>query len=113
MPLIRVLNAATTLCDPGVSMAILGLVSVRCGVALVVVGCWTSVLFCESPGLLVAGDTVVRGRTVWEELVFCARAVDPPVKITSAITVNLMIIFGFLSQHKNLNVAQCIRGVEP
>ena len=78
MPLIRVLNAATTLCDPGVSVAIL--VSPQCAAvsALVVVGCWTSVLFCESPVLLVVDvDAAVRGRTVVvEEFVFCAKAAE-------------------------------------
>src|SRR5882724_2598842 len=94
MPLIRVLKAATTLCDPGVSVAIFGLASVCRGVGLVVVGCWTSVLFCESPVLLAAdGDTVVRGRTVVEEFVFCAKAAEPAVKSITVVSRLLIIIF--------------------
>ena len=114
MPLISALNAATTLCEPGVSVVTtFGLASVCRGAGFMVVGCCTSVAFCESAALVVlAGDAVVRGRTVGEEFEFCAKAAELAVKSMTVMSSLLIIIFVPLNQ-KALNIAQRVHGVEP
>src|SRR6266446_127648 len=89
MPFTSALNAAMTLCEPGVSLPeIFGFTSVRRAAGAVDAGCCTSVVVVWRAGVLVgAGVPVVRGRIVGEEFVFWASAAEVARVKTKPLTI--------------------------
>jgi hypothetical protein len=78
--------------------ATLGFGVVCLGVGCVVAGRWTSVFFCESAeDLLVSEVVVVRGLTVGEVLVFCAKALAADSAKTKTIPGRVLLSIGYSS----------------
>src|SRR6266850_1055703 len=92
MPLSRALNASVTVGEVELSVAAtLGFGVVRFGVGGVVAGRCTSVFFCEPADdlFVLVVVVVVRGRTVGEVSVFCAKALAAENAKTKTIAINI------------------------
>src|SRR5712691_11990133 len=93
MPASSALKAASTLADPAVSLATtLGLFCVVRGVGDVGFGFCVAVALCDSEGLVFEFAAVVRGRTGFDEFVFCPTIGAESVKANEMMKTVLLIM---------------------